>query len=110
MYYQKFYNIITLTTSGIAFHFLYWWGDFVKEKILEIIGNSLDKLNVYVYDVVYEKEGGFNYLRVILDSNDIIDMNKVVEASKIINPILDKANPIEDKYILDVYAKSKGDE
>lgn len=49
-------------------------------------------------------------MRVILDSNDIIDMNKVVEASKIINPILDKANPIEDKYILDVYAKSKGDE
>ena len=31
----------------------------MKEKILEIIGNSLDKLNVYVYDVVYEKEGGF---------------------------------------------------
>lgn len=82
----------------------------MKEKILEIIGNSLDKLNVYVYDVVYEKEGGFNYLRIILDSNDIIDMNKVVEVSKIINPILDKANPIEDKYILDVYAKSKGDE
>ena len=80
----------------------------MKEKILEIIGNSLDKLNVYVYDVVYEKEGGFNYLRVILDSNDIIDMNKVVEA--IINPILDKANPIEDKYILDLYAKSKGEE
>ena len=53
----------------------------MKEKILEIIGNSLDKLNVYVYDVVYEKEGGFNYLRIILDSNDIIDMNKVVEAS-----------------------------
>ena len=79
----------------------------MKEKILEIIGNSLDKLNVYVYDVVYEKEGGFNYLRIILDSND---MNKVVEASKRINPILDKANPIEDKYILDVYAKSKGDE
>ena len=79
----------------------------MKEKILEIIGNSLDKLNVYVYDVVYEKEGGFNYLRIILDSND---MNKVVEASKIINPRLDKAHPIEDKYILDVYAKSKGDE
>lgn len=82
----------------------------MKEKLIELVGNKLDKLDVYIYDVTYEKEGRNNYLRVVLDSDDMIDIERVVSATKIINPILDKENFIEDKYILDVYAKSKGDE
>jgi ribosome maturation factor RimP len=83
----------------------------VKEQVLRLIGNSLEELGVYVYDVVYEKEGRTNYLRVVLDSEEIIDMDKVVQATKIIDPLLDKEEIVkENNYILDVYAKSKGDE
>lgn len=82
----------------------------MKEKLIELVDDKLKDLNVYIDDVIYEKEGKTNYLRVVLDSNNIIDIDKVVDATKIINPILDKANLIEEKYILDVYAKSKGDE
>lgn len=82
----------------------------MKEKLIELVDDKLKDLNVHIDDVIYEKEGKTNYLRVVLDSNDIIDIDKVVDATKIINPILDKANLIEEKYILDVYAKSKGDE
>lgn len=83
----------------------------MKEQVLRLIGNSLEELGVYVYDVVYEKEGRTNYLRVVLDSEEIIDMDKVVQATKIIDPLLDKEEIVkENNYILDVYAKSKGDE
>lgn len=82
----------------------------MKEKIINLVGNKLDNLNVHIYDVVYEKEGKNNYLRVVLDSEEMIDIDKVVEATKIIDPLLEKENIIEEKYILDVYAKSKGDD
>lgn len=82
----------------------------MKEKVIELIGNSLEELNVYVYDVVYEKEGKYYYLRVVLDSNEMIDMERVVAATKIIDPLLDNLDIEDDNYILDVYAKSKGDE
>lgn len=82
----------------------------MKEELIKLVGNKLDSLEVFIYDVVYEKEGSTNYLRVIIDSKDMIDIDKVVEVTKIIDPILDEEDFIKDKYILDVYAKSKGDE
>ncbi len=82
----------------------------MKEKLIELVKDKLDNLNVSIYDVLLEKEGKINYLRVILDSDEIIDIDKVVAATKIIDPLVEKANFIEDKYILDVYAKAKGDE
>lgn len=83
----------------------------MKEQVIRLIGDNLKELGVYVYDVVYEKEGRTNYLRVVLDSEEIIDMEKVVQATKIIDPLLDQEEIVkEDNYILDVYAKSKGDE
>ena len=82
----------------------------MKERVINLVGNKLDNLNVHIYDVVYEKEGKNNYLRVVLDSEEMIDIDKVVEATKIKNPLLEKENIIEEKYILDVYAKSKGDD
>ena len=82
----------------------------MKERVINLVGNKLDNLNVHIYDVVYEKEGKNNYLRVVLESEEMIDIDKVVEATKIIDPLLEKENIIEEKYILDVYAKSKGDD
>lgn len=85
----------------------------MKEDIVKLLGNSLDSLNVYIFDVKEEKEGKDTYLRVVIDSfdkDDIINIDRVVEATKIIDPIIEKADLIKNEYILDVYAKSKGDE
>ena len=82
----------------------------MKEKLIELVGTKLEELQVYIDDVIFEKEGKNNYLRVVLDSDGVIDLEKVVSATKIINPILDENHFIEEHYILDVYAKSKGDE
>ena len=79
----------------------------MKEDLIKEVGNKLDELKVYIYDVVLEKEGRDTYLRVVLDAEDIIDIDRVVKATKIIDPIIEKMNLINEEYILDVYAKSK---
>lgn len=81
----------------------------MEEKVREIIGNNLDNLNLKIDSVKYEKEGNVNYLRICLDSDEIIDVNKVVEATHIINPLMDKEDFINEEYILDIYGKSKGE-
>ena len=80
----------------------------MEEKVKKIIGNSLEELNLVVDSVVYEKENGVNFLRICLDSKDIIDLDLIVKATKIINPLMDKANIIDEEYHLDIYGKSKG--
>lgn len=81
----------------------------MKEKIIGAIGNKLDDLGVFIDDITYGKVDNENTLTIILDSNEIIPLNKVVMATRIINPILDKLDLISDSYTLDVYAKEKGD-
>ena len=80
----------------------------MEEKVKKIIGNSLEELNLVVDSVVYEKENGVNFLRICLDSKDTIDLDLIVRATKIINPLMDKANIIDEEYHLDIYGKSKG--
>ena len=75
----------------------------MKEKIIELVGDSLNKLNVWIDDVYLDEEGSNKFLHIVLDAEEIISINTVVMATRIINPILDDAN------ILDIYAKSKGD-
>ncbi len=81
----------------------------MEDKIKEKIGHSLDELNMVIDNIKYEKEGNNNYLRICLDSSDVIDVNKIVLATKIINPIIDELDLIDEEYILDVYGKSKGE-
>ena len=77
----------------------------MKEKIIEAVGNRLDKLEVWIDDVRLTRE---ETLEIVLDSKDMIDLQKVVMATRIINPILDKIDLIDHAYTLDVYAKEKG--
>ena len=81
----------------------------MENKVKEIIGNNLDELNLWVDSVIFEKEGNTNYLRICLDSNESIDVNKIVLATNIINPLMDKEDLINEEYILDIYGKSKGE-
>ena len=80
----------------------------MEEKVRKIIGDSLNDLNLRIDSVKYEKENGHNFLRICLDSPDTIDLDLIVKATNIINPLLDKENIINEEYHLDIYGKSKG--
>lgn len=81
----------------------------MEEKVKKIIGDSLDELDLVVDSVIYEKEHGHNFLRICLDSKNTIDLDLIVKATNIINPLMDKAELIKEEYHLDIYGKSKGD-
>ena len=54
-------------------------------------------------------EEGKKVLNIVLDSEDIIDLNKVTDASRIINKIMDTHEELlQDCDELDIYSKEKG--
>ncbi|HHW69119.1 MAG TPA: hypothetical protein GX747_02105 [Tenericutes bacterium] len=80
----------------------------IATKIKNLIKNIIEE-NGYVLDnVSYEKESGNYYLRVVIDKDGVIDIEDCVNVTKIINPILDENDIIDDYYILDVCSKEKG--
>lgn len=78
------------------------------EKIKEAIEGPLKELDMVVDSIVYEKEGSYYFLRIVLDKVGGIDMDAIVEATHIINPIIDELDPYEESYILDVSSKERG--
>lgn len=81
----------------------------MEEKLKEIIDEKIKHMEIFVDSIKLEKEGNETFLRIALDADFMIDLAKVVMATRIINPILDKEDLIKEEYMLDVYAKSKGD-
>lgn len=77
----------------------------VREKIEE----PMKKMNIIVDSVTYEVEGNINFLRIVLDKVNGIDLDTIVEATNIINPIIDTFDFVDDSYILDIISKEKGD-
>ncbi len=77
----------------------------VEKIILELLKSEVEKLNCTIFDVVYEKIGNDNFLRILLDSEEPIDLDKCVSVTEVVSPILDEENPIEEVYYLDVSSK-----
>lgn len=77
------------------------------EKLKQAIEKEIKKLELIVSEIKYVK-GQPNILYITLDSDNIIDSNKIVEATNIISPIVDKYDPIDDEYVLDISSKEKG--
>ncbi len=81
--------------------------DIVKE-VTNLIKTTVEDAGYILSEVVYEKEARTNYLRVIIDKNGIIEVDDCVTVSKLIDPLLDEADLIDEYYILDVCSKEKG--
>ena len=83
------------------------------DKINSIVKEEIDKLNVSISDVNIEKVEGKNVLNIELDCEEAIDLNKITEASTIINQLIDKEENIlkeNDIDEVDIYSKEKGGE
>lgn len=78
-------------------------------KIREAITKPMEELNIIVDEVLYEKENGYNFLKITLDKVNGLDLDTIVEATNVINPIVDKLDLISDEYILDISSKERGE-
>lgn len=74
----------------------------IEKKVQELIEPIIVENNYILEKVEYVKEGKIYFLRVIISKNGLIDVEDCVTVSKLINPILDEKDLIEENYILDV--------
>ena len=82
----------------------------MKKEISELVNDEIKDLNVFVDDAFTSEEEGKKIFNIVLDSEEVIDLNKITEASRIINKIMDKnVDLLDDADELDIYSKEKGD-
>lgn len=74
------------------------------EEIKKVLEEPLKDLNMWIYDIKYQKKT----LNIILDSDEILDIDKIVTATKVISKKLDEYDFIKEKYLLDVSSREKG--
>ena len=81
----------------------------VLEKLKIDLQERLDIEEIIVDDVTFEEKGKYHFLTVTLDKIGGIDLETIVDATKIVNEVVDKADITDDSYILDVVSKERGE-
>lgn len=81
----------------------------VLEKLKIDLQERLDSEEIIVDDVTFEEKGKYHFLTVTLDKIGGIDLETIVDATKIVNEVVDKADIADDSYILDVVSKERGE-
>ena len=80
----------------------------MEDKIKSLIQPIIEANGFLLDSVIFEKEGNTNFLRVVIDKQGFINVDDCVTVCNLINPILDKEDPIDGNYMLDVCSKEKG--
>ncbi len=71
-------------------------------RVAELIKDAVAEQGLILWDVRFVKEGASWYLRVFIDKDGGVDINDCTDVSRIIDPIIDEADPINVSYYLEV--------
>ena len=82
--------------------------DSILKKLEALIKPEMEKMDILLDSIQWIDDKNNATLRVILDKANGIDLDTIVEATNIINPILDEADLIEEGYTLEVSSKERG--
>ena len=74
----------------------------VQQEIMELAAPVVEALNFELVDVEFVKEGANWYLRIYIDKPGGISIDDCQAVSEQISDILDKKDPIEQSYYLEV--------
>ena len=74
----------------------------IDQEVEALIKPVLDDLNFELVDVEFTKEGKDHFLRISIDKEGGVDLNDCTLASEKISEVMDKNDPIEQMYYLDV--------
>lgn len=78
------------------------------DKLKIDLQKALEASEIIVDSVAYEARGKYNFLTVTLDKIGGIDLEMIVDATKVVEEVVDKADITDDSYILDVVSKERG--
>ncbi len=81
----------------------------VLDKLKIDLQEAFEKTDIIVDDITFEEKGKYKFLTVTLDKIGGIDLETIVEATKVANEVVDKADITDDSYILDVVSKERGE-
>lgn len=81
----------------------------ILEEIRRAITGPMQEMDIIVESITYENQGNYNFMTIELDKVNGIDLDTIVAATEIINPIIDELDLIDDSYILDIISKEKGE-
>lgn len=73
-----------------------------ETKVRNVVEPIITNLNYKLYDVIYEKEGSDNYLRIVIDNDEGISINDCENVNNAIKDILDEEDIIKNQYMLEV--------
>lgn len=74
----------------------------LETTVKSLIEKPIKALGYTKVDVKFVREFGTNYLRVMIDKDDVIDLEEIVKVNELISPMLDEADLIQNEYVLDV--------
>ena len=74
----------------------------LEKKVEDLVKPIIENLGYKVYDVMYQKEGKDNYLRIFIDSDKGIDLNDCEKVNDSITDILDEKDYIKAQYFLEI--------
>lgn len=83
----------------------------MKEKLQELqtkLQAALEKEDIIVDEITFEVKSKYKFLTVTLDKVGGIDLDTIVDATKVVNEIVDEIDIPEENYILDVVSKERG--
>ena len=90
-----------------------WRRTKVEEK-LKILENRIRPVmeahDIILDNIEYVFENKHYFLRITLDKVNGIDLDTIVEATNLINPIVDELDLFEESYIMDVISKERSDD
>jgi len=82
----------------------------MKDQIAELLNEKIKEFNVFVDNAFMSTEEGKKVFNIVLDSDEVIDLNRITEASRVINKIMDENESLlNDCDELDIYSKEKGE-
>ena len=81
----------------------------VLDKLKIDLQEAFEKTDIIVDDITFEEKGKYKFLTVTLDKIGGIDLETIVEATKVVNEVVDRADITDDSYILDVVSKERGE-
>ncbi|MCI5568678.1 MAG: ribosome maturation factor RimP [Candidatus Alectryocaccobium sp.] len=79
-----------------------------EKRAEELLMPVITEKNLELVDIEYVKEGSSWYLRAYIDKEGGVDINDCEAVSRAFSDILDKEDPIEDAYILEVSSPGLG--
>ncbi len=74
----------------------------IEEKVKELIQKEVEKLGFDYLKVSFLKENGNEVLRIVVDKDSPTSLDEIVKVNEVISPLIDEADLISGRYMLDV--------